>query len=211
MSMVEIRTKLEKLFKYRFSFELIREWGDENIIDGLVFKVQTYEIIIKEKEKIPFSFFMKQLISFIKYLQSIHTTKDEGFHVNSEYMIKLQGMKDDVPSTSFNVNYAEGNFVVKYNGYNYDDIFLKKYFPAIILEASHFYNIGAKIDYDFEEEEDKCIICRSNFPNILFDRYQHNVACEDCFNKLDINNNNPVKCLKCGVENLIVLVFRKKL
>ena len=78
MSMVEIKTKLEKLFKYRFSFELIREWGDENIIDGLVFKVQTYEIIIKEKEKIPFSFFMKQLISFIKYLQSIHTTKDDS-------------------------------------------------------------------------------------------------------------------------------------
>ena len=211
MSMDDIKTKLEKLFKYRFPFELTEEWGDENIIDGLVFKVQTYEIIIKEKEKNPFSFFMKQLISFIKYLQSIHNTKDEGFHVNSEYMIKLRGMKDDVPSTSFSVDYAEGNFDVEYNGDNYDDIFLKNYFPAIILEASHFYNIGAKIDYDSVEEEDKCIICRSNFPNILFNRCHHNVVCEDCFNKLDINNNNPVKCLKCWVENFNILVFRKKL
>ena len=217
MSMVDINTKLKKLFKHRFQFELKEEWEDESIIDQDEFTVQTYEIIIKEKEKISFSFFMKQLISFIKYLQSVHTVEDDGDNRSSKYMIKMRTWNEIVPGSSININYARGNFDVEYdrNIYNDDDDnFLKNYFPSIILEAAHFYNIGTKIGYSsYEEKEETCIMCRTNFPNVLFSRCMHNVVCEECFNKLDINIdiNNPVKCFKCGVEDLMIIFLKRNI
>ena len=216
MFTVDINTKLKKLFKHRFHFDLIREWEDESIIDQDEFVVQTYEIIIKEKEnkKISFSFFMKQLISFIKYLQSVHTVEDDGAHRSSKYINKMRSWYEIVPDTSINVNYAGGNFDVEYdrNIFNDDnDNFLKNYFPTIILDVAHFYNIGTKIGYSsYEEKEETCIMCRSNFPNVLFSRCMHNVECKECFNKLDINIdiNNPVKCFKCGVEDLMIIFLK---
>ena len=216
MSTVDINTKLKKLFKHRFHFELIREWEDESIIDQDEFTVQTYEIIIKEKEnkKISFSFFMKQLISFIKYLQSVHTVEDDGAHRSSKYIIKMRSWYEIVPDTRY-VNYAGGNFDVEYdrNIFNDDDDdnFLKNYFPTIILDIAHFYNTGTKIGYSsYEEKEETCIMCRTNFPNVLFSRCMHNVVCKECFNKLDINIdiNNPVKCFKCGVEDLMIIFLK---
>ena len=48
-------------------------------------------------------------------------------------------------------------------------------------------------------KEDKCVICISNSPNIMFCDCGHLITCEECFKKL---NNN--KCLKCRKENHII-------
>ena len=59
------------------------------------------------------------------------------------------------------------------------------------------FNSSTKLLESFKE--DKCVICISNSPNIMFCDCGHLITCEECFKKLDNN-----KCPKCRKENHII-------
>ena len=185
---MEMQTKLENLYKYRFPFKLEYEDNFTNIGGKDDFIIQTYKIKnININSESSFQFCIEQTLAFIKYLQSELITKKKEFYKMSKYYINAK-------TSVFTINlieyeYIRGELNVKYN---YINKYEKKRYFEISLDVAHYYYSYYNY-YNYYNPEEKintyleksykiknCVIYLDNKPDIIYMPCLHFCVCFQC-------------------------------